>query len=681
MSRREPIGTLERLNPVLRPLLVVLLVLTALPAAAQQNAASIEVAFGLGGYTDMGSPTQISASISSPVLVAGRLRVRAADVSVSRPVEIPAGSEQSYSLTLPAMSDGSRLTVELLDGDGDVVESEVVTVRTKGQDELLVGVIGDQALGQIIDSLQVAITGTAVSSIDLAAGNPPVTGTVLDYLVIPAASGGDIDLNGWLAAAESLIVDAALASELPLSEPLPTETSGVSLATTDTGQDVIVVEGLATRGGNDLARIIRPAPLDLQASPEFGFTDDSGLVQAASEAGNRQVPALPWLLAAILAFALIVGPINFIVLSRLGKRDFAWVTIPAIALVAVGGFWVAGRQRISGTNLNHATVIVHEAVTTSRSAVIVAAGTAGERVISVDGGQTIFPERGLFGSASELQLTGDTSARVELEQLGYVGVGLASAPAQIELPTVTVDGNEVTVENTSAFDFWGWGTVSSGQSVVGTGELGSGTSATTGLAQVGAGFNEFGFNFIDSLMNQNQLWEDPLRANSLWSFGQVITTEIDANSSYFVGLTDDYTPPLTVDDGSVIGTGTTLVMVKIAEGQARDDARPQIVGLGFVNWVDPQQQVVSTDEMVVRIGRQDPATSYFLTDNQPFGQSVDVYEVWDFGAETFVAIGNGGELPASAVSPGGDVYVRMSGEDDFGDNPMSPAGLRLEVAS
>ena len=34
-------------------------------------------------------------------------------------------------------------------------------------------------------------------------------------------------------------------------------------------------------------------------------------------------------------------------------------------------------------------------------------------------------------------------------------------------------------------------------------------------------------------------------------------------------------------------------------------------------------------------------------------------------------------LPPQAVSPDGEVYVRLIGENQFGDNPMSPADLSL----
>src|SRR5690606_5205742 len=120
--------------------------------------------------------------------------------------------------------------------------------------------------------------------------------------------------------------------------------------------------------------------------------------------------------------------INFIVLGRLGKRDLAWVTIPALSVLAVVGFWIAGRQRIVGTNLSHASVVVDEGDPNVRSAVLVAAGVEGERRLEFDDGVFVFPERSLFGSGgTELRLDGDRSVRMDLDQLGFTGIGVASS--------------------------------------------------------------------------------------------------------------------------------------------------------------------------------------------------------------------------------------------------------------
>ncbi len=56
--------------------------------------------------------------------------------------------------------------------------------------------------------------------------------------------------------------------------------------------------------------------------------------------GNLPALALPawWLIGAlVLVYVLLVGPVNYFVLRAIGRRALAWITVPAIALVASGG--------------------------------------------------------------------------------------------------------------------------------------------------------------------------------------------------------------------------------------------------------------------------------------------------------------------------------------------------------
>lgn len=57
---------------------------------------------------------------------------------------------------------------------------------------------------------------------------------------------------------------------------------------------------------------------------------------------------------ALLAFILLAGPVNYLVLRRLDRRDLAWVTLPALALAAVGATYTLaflrdGRETLTTT--------------------------------------------------------------------------------------------------------------------------------------------------------------------------------------------------------------------------------------------------------------------------------------------------------------------------------------------
>lgn len=42
---------------------------------------------------------------------------------------------------------------------------------------------------------------------------------------------------------------------------------------------------------------------------------------------------------ALLGYLVVIGPVNYIVLKRLDRRDWAWVTVPVIAVLVTAGIW------------------------------------------------------------------------------------------------------------------------------------------------------------------------------------------------------------------------------------------------------------------------------------------------------------------------------------------------------
>lgn len=66
----------------------------------------------------------------------------------------------------------------------------------------------------------------------------------------------------------------------------------------------------------------------------------------------RNIPALDlppvWVLALILVgYVVIVGPLNYLVLRRYDRRDWGWLSIPAVALLVIGGVYV-GAFKLKG---------------------------------------------------------------------------------------------------------------------------------------------------------------------------------------------------------------------------------------------------------------------------------------------------------------------------------------------
>ena len=57
---------------------------------------------------------------------------------------------------------------------------------------------------------------------------------------------------------------------------------------------------------------------------------------------SLNLPSAWTLLLFILAYVLVLGPLNYIVLRRMGRLELAWITVPAVVLLFTAGLYAAG---------------------------------------------------------------------------------------------------------------------------------------------------------------------------------------------------------------------------------------------------------------------------------------------------------------------------------------------------
>ncbi len=76
---------------------------------------------------------------------------------------------------------------------------------------------------------------------------------------------------------------------------------------------------------------------------------------------SPQTPELPkpWGLAAFLAFyVLLVGPVNYFILSRLDKRELAWLTVPALTIIfSLGTYMVSNLSQRSDMVMSRLAIV------------------------------------------------------------------------------------------------------------------------------------------------------------------------------------------------------------------------------------------------------------------------------------------------------------------------------------
>jgi len=341
----------------------------------------------------------------------------------ARPVVLPVHSRKAYFLYLPSaeFSQRSRLNVQLLAGE-TVLAAGQAAVRWLQDGDRLYGVASSSpsALNFLSD---VAPAGghAAVARVDLERLPPdPLGWEGLDVLVLNDVDTTSIGsdqrqaLEAWVAHGGHLIVGggggvartvAGVAGLLPvvvggprsvddlralgewLNAPIAPGPYAVAGVTLRDGEGLIEQEdesGVLTL----LARCPYGAgavsfmAFDAGLNPFTRWQDNVRLWEAVIEVGGTSAPrftvqdwywardavnAIPGLrlppvlqmLAFMLAYTLLIGPVNYFVLRKLGRRELAWLTIPALIVGFTVCTYVTGFQVRGTAAIVHRLAVVH----------------------------------------------------------------------------------------------------------------------------------------------------------------------------------------------------------------------------------------------------------------------------------------------------------------------------------
>jgi hypothetical protein len=140
----------------------------------------------------------------------------------------------------------------------------------------------------------------------------------------------------------------ATSGDRPISADRAMGSGGVTLAGFDP-----TTPWLAESTSVDVLWATLVAPRGTSRTPLI-VGDDSTVVQLLNTLPALALPSIQALLLLLLGYILLIGPINYLVLRRLDRREWAWVTIP----LAVVGFTVAAYA--IGATLRGSEVIVNQ---------------------------------------------------------------------------------------------------------------------------------------------------------------------------------------------------------------------------------------------------------------------------------------------------------------------------------
>jgi hypothetical protein len=686
-------------------------VLVMVPASARaQEAVTVEATIGLQGYVAPYHSTNLTVRVAADVLFVGDMQVSIGGVNLFTAIEVPAGSSKEYVVAIPPTGNNSRATILLFaEGSDDALVRETVAVLNQAN-EVLVGVVGVPVVEPAL-----AAAGTVPFDRPLTVLNltPEELGrdlAPLAYLVVGKGSltgvGPEVlaAASDWVHQGGRIVGSADDLGRLEGSPgPATALTSETTVAPLGNGELVVVDDPASV---SDWSRVIRDVPpLSLstnQFDEGFGFQ----MVEAASAGGDTATPGIPWLLAALAIYVILVGPVNFMILRRFQRRELAWVTIPAVSAMMLAALWVAGRSQLDDRIVTHASIVVQDDDNIrALSTLIVAAGGEGEHTLDVPAGWSIAPLdfSMMFGQGSRLEARvaaapdGGTRLSFDLPNLGAASASASWNPDPIALRAdVEMDGNNLTatLHNDGDISFWAWGIGDGTSAQAASGPLDPGQSGSTTL-RPRADFFEGGGMIADAVMSRgNWDWSgsgpDPWQR--VWPLSETMSRQearVLQSGPYFFGYTDDLVVEVAVDEYRETARGPALVVVPLDVPAFAGNVNGvgeivRIVGANFVDSYPGFVYASGADAVELRFrvadGTEGEATIKHRGGHLPGVELLEIYN-WDTGS--FDEYSWPGGFPVgSYVSPTDEVMVRIVlAQAEFNDLDLPTGGITLAVGS
>jgi hypothetical protein len=256
---------------------------------------------------------------------------------------------------------------------------------------------------------------------------------------------------------------AGLLGEIPESAvSLPALTGelaeGRALATV--GDRVVAAErsygtGQVTLLGFDPGWIVDPDTEDrlwrrLLPPRSFGgliFSDDNMLVSAVSQLPSLALPPIGGLIILLGAYILLIGPINYLVLRRLDRREWAWLTMPVLVVAfTVGAYGIGSALRGNDVIVNEVAIVAGAPGATEGTGQVyvgIFSPSRGRYQVSVPGGALLSaPINDFFGNqgaATQLDVLQGDPARVRDLAVGFGSLRTIRAETPVTVPLIETD--------------------------------------------------------------------------------------------------------------------------------------------------------------------------------------------------------------------------------------------------
>lgn len=500
-----------RLRAVVVTLATCLLVLgpASSPTRAAETLV-MDAAVMLEGHARAGSWMAINVHLvnDGPALV-GELRLAGGATGRTRygvPVDLPTTSGKDYVLYAQPPQFGGTIDVTLV-ADGQTVAKKTVTFNVHDPGQLVVGVVAERP-ERIVPKLDLLPSANGAQPAVVTLGIEDLPERVEAWASIDRLIWQDVDTNrlstgqlsalrGWLAAGGRLIVAGGTAGPAVLSgfpddllpyrpaatlDVPPESVSGLIGKLPADAADLPAFGGELTRGralatsgdrviaaeasyGSGIVTLLGFDPstkwiADSRETESFwrGFLpprqgsaivtgDDGQLVSAVSQLPELALPSIAGLLALLFGYILLIGPVNYLVLKRLDRREWAWITMPVlIAAFVAGSYGLGAAVRGLDVILNEVAIVRGAPDATEGTAQVylgVFSPSRGTYQLEVQGGALLsstltgdFINGGDGGALDVLQ--GDP-ARIRDLVVGFGSLRTVRAETTAVVPRITAD--------------------------------------------------------------------------------------------------------------------------------------------------------------------------------------------------------------------------------------------------
>lgn len=384
------------------------------------------------------------------------------EMAFRRTIDLPSGARKRVTLQAFARASAQGGRLRLLDGDATLAE-QILPLEPIPPNDFLLGVVSsDPTLLGGLSSLSIGPRRTNIRRFDLSAvpdqaaalrslnalalhnvDTRALTSAQRDALALWVGLGGQLVVSGGLGAQQTAagladLLPVALGgvgpgdltplgsfartsppdpASAPLSEARPlsgTEqlppNSGL-LFRRGVGGGAVVFSAFdlaALRGWDGEPALWRELllPAAIFAPGTNARRDGDNLLRDVLQLPARALPSSGTLLILLIVYILAVGPLNYLVLRRLRRLEWAWVSIPAAALICAAGLYVAGLGLRGGQAQVEQAAIVQAAEGQPRAFATAFVGLFSPRRASYT---LAFPPAALVGEARESSDTLDAS--------------------------------------------------------------------------------------------------------------------------------------------------------------------------------------------------------------------------------------------------------------------------------